>query len=253
MFRPRVIPVLLLNKDHLIKSIGFKNYNYIGDPINAVRIFNELHADELVFLDVTASKENRTVSIDLVRNIGEESDMPFCVGGGINSISQIRSIISAGAEKVIIGHYAVINPDFIKQASEEFGSSTITVCIDVKKKFLGKKRVWTMNGTRVSDFDPLDFAFIMQENGAGEVIIQSIDQDGTMKGYDLSLIKTVTEKLTIPVIALGGAGDLQDMFKAYHESYASGLAAGSMFVYYGKNKGVLINYPDKKDLELIYG
>src|SRR5690348_10485801 len=139
MFRPRVIPVLLLNEDHLIKSKGFKSYRYIGDPINAVRNFNELRADELVFLDVSATRNNRVIPIDIVRTIGEEANMPFCVGGGIRELSQIREIISAGAEKVIIGTYAVENPDFIREASAEFGTSTITVCIDVNKRLFGKR------------------------------------------------------------------------------------------------------------------
>jgi len=139
MFRPRIIPVLLLNKDHLVKSVGFKDYRYIGDPINAVRIFNEFEADELVFLDVSATKNKRVISLDVIKDIGEEANMPFCVGGGIQQLSQIREIISAGAEKVIIGSYAVVNPDFVKQASTEFGSSTVTVCIDVKKKAIWKR------------------------------------------------------------------------------------------------------------------
>src|SRR5436190_11504255 len=201
MFRPRIIPVLLLNEDHLVKSTGFKNYRYIGDPINAVRIFNELNADELVFLDVAASKHNRVISVDLVKNIGEEANMPFCVGGGIRELSQIREIVSAGAEKVIIGTHAVMNPDFIRQASTEFGTSTITVCIDVKKKLFGKQEVWSLNGTRRSGLDPLRFARLMEEKGAGEIMIQSIQNDGSMKGYDLDLIKTISENVDIPTIA----------------------------------------------------
>ena len=162
MFRPRIIPVLLLNKDHLVKSVGFKDYRYIGDPINAVRIFNEFEADELVFLDISATKNNRVISLDLIKDIGEEANMPFCVGGGIRELSQIREIISAGAEKVIIGSYAVENPGFVKQACNEFGSSTVTVCIDVKKKRFGKEQVWSVNGTKASGIDPLEYA---RQNG----------------------------------------------------------------------------------------
>jgi len=248
MFRPRVIPVLLLNKDHLVKSVGFKNYRYIGDPINAVRIFNELKADELVFLDISATKNNRLIPIDIVRGIGEEASMPFCVGGGIKELSQIREIISAGAEKVIIGSYAVVNPDFIRQASEEFGSSTITVCIDVKKRVFGKQQVWSVNGTQPSGIDPLEFAQLMEDKGAGEIIVQSIENDGKMNGYDLDLTKRISENVQIPIITLGGAGDLNDLKKAHKEAYATGVAAGSLFVYYGENKGVLINYPEKTEI-----
>lgn len=252
MFRPRIIPVLLLDGDHLVKSEGFKNYRYIGDPINAVRIFNELLADELVFLDISATRNNRVISLDIVKSIGEEANMPFCVGGGITELSQIREILSAGAEKVVIGTQAVVNPGFIRQATEEFGSSTITVCIDVKKKFLGKEQVWTVNGTKSSGMEPLEFARLMEKNGAGEIIVQSIANDGKMNGYDLDLVKRISENVSIPVIALGGAGTVQDLKKAYKEASATGLAAGSLFVYYGSNKGVLINYPERKDVEFIY-
>lgn len=248
MFRPRIIPVLLLNTNHLVKSIQFKDYRYIGDPINAVRIFNELKADELVFLDIVATKNNRVVSLDLIKDIGEEANMPFSAGGGISSIPQIRDIVSAGAEKVIIGSYALLNPGFIKQASDEFGSSTITVCIDVKKKLFGKEQVWSVNGSRPSGRDPLEFAQQMEKNGAGEIIIQSIEQDGKMNGYNQVLVKKIAENVSIPVIALGGAGSLEDLKKAHIESHASGLAAGSLFVYYGSARGVLINYPEKKEI-----
>jgi len=252
MFRPRIIPVLLLNEGHLVKSRGFKDYRYIGDPINAVRIFNDFNADELVFLDVSATKNSRAISLEMVRSIGEEANMPFCVGGGIRELSQIRQIISSGAEKVIIGTYAVMNPEFIRQASDEFGTSTITVCIDVKKKLFGKRQVWTTNGTRPSGLDPLQFAQLMESKGAGELIIQSIENDGMMKGYDLELVKTISENVAIPTIAMGGAGSLNDLRKAYKEAFASGLAAGSLFVYYGEKKGVLINYPEREEIDSFY-
>jgi len=248
MFRPRIIPVLLLNNDHLVKSQNFKDFRYIGDPINAVRIFNELMADELVFLDIMATKNNRVISLDIIKDIGEEANMPFNVGGGIRELSQIREIISAGAEKVIIGSYAIVNPDFVKQASNEFGSSTITVCIDVKKKLFGKEQVWSVNGTIASGLDPLEFAQLMEKKGAGEIIVQSIENDGKMKGYDLALIKKISENVDIPTVALGGAGTLDDLKRAYTDAYATGLAAGSLFVYYGQNKGVLINYPEKQEI-----
>lgn len=248
MFRPRIIPVLLLNDNYLVKSKRFKDYRYIGDPINAVRIFNELMADELVFLDIAATKNNRVISLDLIKDIGEEANMPFCVGGGIHELSRIREIISAGAEKVIIGSYAIVNPGFIKEAADEFGSSTITVCIDVKKKMFGKEQAWSANGSKASGFDPLEFAQLMEENGAGEIIVQSIENDGEMKGYDLPLISRIAEQVKIPVIALGGAGSVNDLKKAYQEANATGLAAGSLFVYYGPNKGVLINYPENEEI-----
>lgn len=250
MFRPRVIPVLLLKNLALVKSKGFKDYNYIGDPINAVRIFNDLKADELVFLDIMATKEKRLVSLDFVKDVGEEANMPFAVGGGITTIENIRNIINAGAEKVIINTHAAENPDFILEASETFGSSTIVVCIDVKKKLFGGQQTWVAGGSKSTGYSPVDFAKLMQEKGAGEIIIQSIEQDGKMNGYDINLIKSISEAVTIPVIALGGAGNLDHMKQAYNEAYANGLAAGSMFVYIGPHHGVLINYPQR--LELVF-
>lgn len=249
MFRPRVIPVLLLKNNGLVKSKGFKDFRYIGDPINAVKIFNDLKADELVFLDIDASREKRLVSLDLVKDIGEEANMPFAVGGGIRTVKDIQNIVAAGAEKVIINSYAAENPNFIKQASETFGSSTITVCIDVKKKFLGKEQTWILNGSKNTGYTPVYFAKLMEENGAGEIIVQSIEKDGTMGGYDIGLIDRISKAVTVPVVALGGAGTMEHLKEAYIKGHANGLAAGSLFVYQGAKHGVLINYPDKTDLK----
>jgi cyclase len=249
MFRPRVIPVLLLKNKGLVKTVRFDKSRYIGDPINAVRIFNDHKADELAFLDILASKENRLISIDFVRDVGEEANMPFSVGGGIKSIDDIRKIINAGAEKVIINSFAAQNPDFISAAADAFGSSTIVVCIDVKKKIFGGMQTYIIGGSKATGYNPLEFAQLMQEKGAGEIIIQSIEKDGMMDGYDIELIINITSNLTIPVIALGGAGNIDHLKEAYHIGKAGGLAAGSMFVYHGSKKGVLINYPEKKDLQ----
>ena len=247
MFRPRVIPVLLLKNKGLVKSIKFKDHRYIGDPINAVKIFNDLKADELAFLDILASKEGRLISLDFVSKVGEEANMPFAVGGGISTIDDIQKIIAAGAEKVIINSHA-LNLSFIRQAADTFGSSTIVVCIDVKKKMFGKYQTWTLAGEKSSGYTPVDFARLMQDNGAGELIVQSIEKDGMMQGYDIPLVKAVSEAVTIPVIALGGAGNLSDMKQAYTEAFTNGLAAGSMFVYHGPRKGILINYPEKEEI-----
>jgi imidazole glycerol-phosphate synthase subunit HisF len=253
MFRPRVIPVLLLRNDGLVKTEGFGKQRYIGDPINAVRIFNDLRADELIFLDILATRDRRLISLDFVRDVGEEANMPFAVGGGIRSVADIRSILSAGAEKVVINSYAAENPDFIAEAADSFGSSTITVCIDVKKKRRGADRTWTAGGTRATSYAPEEFAMLAEEKGAGEIIVQSIQRDGTMEGYDLDLIGRVSEAVTIPVVALGGAGRLDHLEQAYRETHASGLAAGSMFVYHGSKRGVLINYPDRAELQFSKG
>jgi len=251
MFRPRVIPVLLLKNKGLVKSTKFRDHHYIGDPINAVKIFNDLKADELAFLDIMASKEKRLISLDFVSKVGEEANMPFAVGGGISTLEHIRQIIAAGAEKVIINTQAT-NTAFIREAADTFGSSTIAVCLDVKKKLFGKVQTWVMAGEKSTGYSPVDFARMMQDNGVGEIIIQSIEQDGMMQGYDINLIKNVSEAVTIPVIALGGAGNLSHLNQAYRDAYANGLAAGSMFVYHGPRKGILINYPEKTELNNLF-
>lgn len=248
MFRPRVIPVLLLKNLSLVKSKRFTDHNYIGDPINAVRIFNDLRADELVFLDIDATAQGRLIPLDFIKDVGGEANMPFSVGGGIKSINDIRSIIKSGAERVIIGSHAIVDPDFVYQATQEFGSSTIAVCIDIKKKFLGGYLVCYQNGKKVSGYSPEEFAQLMQEKGAGEVIVQSIDRDGMMQGYDIELIKKIADSLTIPLVALGGAGNIQHLKEAYHSGRATGLAAGSLFVYHGPKKGVLISYPERSEM-----
>ena len=251
MFRPRVIPVLLLKNKGLFKSIKFNQYKYIGDPINAVKIFNDLKADELVFLDILATNENRKISLDFVRTVGEEANMPFAVGGGIRTIEDIREILHEGAEKVVINSQAIKNPDFIKNAADTFGSSTIVVCIDAKKKLLGGYQVYTHSGTKNTHLSVDESSRYMQELGAGELIIQSVSHDGMMSGYDLELIKLISCAVTIPVVALGGAGSISDIEKVIVESKASAAAAGSMFVYHGPRHGVLINYPTQRELNKI--
>lgn len=248
MFRPRIIPVLLLKDLALVKSVQFKHYKYIGDPINAVRIFNDLDADELVFLDITASRTKRLISLDLVRVIGEESQMPFCVGGGIKTLEDIKALIAVGAEKVVLNTTAGRDPDFVKRASDEFGSSTIVVCVDVKRTLFGAERAWILGGRRATRFSPLDFAKLMEDKGAGELIVQSIERDGSMEGYDIDLIRSVSQAVRIPVVALGGAGRIEDLVAGYRYGFANGLAAGSLFVYQDKRRGVLINYPEKREV-----
>jgi imidazole glycerol-phosphate synthase subunit HisF len=248
MFRPRIIPVLLLKNQGLVKSVSFKNHRYIGDPINAVKIFNDLNADELVILDILASKEKRSISCEFVKNVGEEANMPFAAGGGITTLKQIQLILASGAEKVVINTHAAKDPEFIRSASETFGSSTIVVCIDVKKRHFGKEQTWVMGGNKPTNLNPVEFAKLVEEKGAGEIIIQSIEQDGKMSGYDITLIRKISQAVVIPVVALGGAGNLCHMQQAYKEGFANGLAAASMFVYHGARNGILINYPDKGEI-----
>jgi cyclase len=246
MRRPRIIPVLLLKDRGLVKTTRFGKPDYIGDPINAVRIFNDLNADELVFLDIEATKQGRSVDLDFVKEVAEEANMPFSVGGGIRSLKQIHETISAGAERVIIGTYAAQNPEFIREASEEFGSSTISVCIDYKNRFLRGINAVVQNASKSTAFHPLELAKMMEEKGAGELIVQSVSLDGTMQGYDIPLLKEISESVSIPVVGLGGAGTEAHLREAFNQASLSGVAAGSLFVYQGHQKGVLINYPENK-------
>jgi cyclase len=248
MYRPRIIPVLLLKDGGLVKTVQFKNPRYIGDPINAVRIFNDLDADELAFLDIDATRQHRLVSIDIVKNVGEEANMPFSVGGGIRTLDDIHKIIEAGAEKVIITTRAVEDPGFIKQAVKEFGSSTIVVCIDIAKNFWGKLVVWSRAGKKPAVYAPVEFANMMEEYGAGELIIQSIKRDGKMEGYDIDLIRSISQRVTIPIVALGGAGNMQHLRDLEQQAVVNGLGAGSMFVYHGERNAVLVNYPEREVL-----
>lgn len=243
MNRPRIIPVLLLSGDGLVKSIKFGKYTYIGDPMNAVRIFNDLKVDELILLDIEATKEKRSISIDLVKEIGEEANMPFSVGGGIQSIETIRGLIQAGAERVILNSYALNNPSFIQEAVNEFGSSTISVVVDYKKPLLSKEVAVTENGSKKTTYSPLEAALLAEKHGAGEIVLQSIDRDGTMEGFDIKTIKQINSQVKIPVVALGGAGAKNHFEELYREVPVSGIAAGSYFVFQGKMRGVLIQYP----------
>lgn len=238
-----------MKKNGLVKSEKFKQHKYIGDPINAVRIFNDLKADELVFLDIDASAQNRLISLDFVSEVGEEADMPFGVGGGIQSLNDIQKIIQAGAEKVIIQRKAMTDPAFIKEAAAEFGSSTISVCIDYKNVLFKGQKVCYLNGAKTISAGVIEFAKQIQDLGAGEIILQSIDRDGKMIGYDNEMLLKASQSLTIPIVALGGAGKLAHLSETHELASMNGLAAGSLFVYNDTNRGVLINYPEEHEFD----
>ena len=252
MYRPRLIPVLLLKDNGLVKSTRFKKHKYIGDPINAVRIFNELEADEIVFLDIDASKKGKLIDLQLVREIGEEANMPFGVGGGVKTLDDIQKLIQAGAEKVIICSEALQRPEFIREASDAFGSSTISVCLDLGKAFFGGTKLFSHCGTKKHVISPLDFAKQMEGFGAGEIIIQSIEFDGMMNGYNYSESISIAKSITIPVTILGGAGKLSDIRSTHEQFIFNGYAAGSLFIYQGVHRGVLINYPEKELLKSLF-
>jgi imidazole glycerol-phosphate synthase subunit HisF len=247
MFRPRVIPVLQLKGKGLVKTIKYKNPRYIGDPINAVRIFNDLETDELVFLDITATREKRTISVDLVRQIGDEAYMPFAVGGGIHSVGAAVDLINAGAEKIVINTVFWEKPEVVALIAKTLGNQSVVVSLDINKTWLGKYRLFVKSGTVNTNLDPVMAARKAVEYGAGEVILNYIGNDGLMVGYNLELIEQVSQSINIPVIASCGAGKLFHMKQAI-SSGAHAVAAGSMFVYHGNRNGILINYPEREEL-----
>ncbi len=249
MLKNRVIPCLLLRNNGLVKTVKFKDPKYVGDPINAIKIFNEKEVDELIFLDIDASKNGKRPDFNKIQDIASECFMPLCYGGGVRSADDIEKILSLGVEKVSINSHALKDLKFIKEAAETFGSQSIVVAIDVKKDFLGKYRVYDHTKNKVMDVEPVEFAKEVAMIGAGEILINSVDRDGTMNGYDINLVKRVTNAVPVPVIALGGAGNIDDIKKVVKEGGASAASAGSMFVFHGKYRAVLITYPDWKEIE----
>ncbi len=249
MLEIRIIPSLLLKKQGLIKTLRFKRPKYVGDPINAIRIFNEKEVDELILFDTEASIENRDPDFELISDVASECFMPFGYGGGVKSLSDIEKILGIGAEKVIINSEAIRNPKLIEEAAIRFGSQSIVVSIDVKRNFWGKYTVYSHSGKSPTKSDPVEFSKLMETAGAGEVIITSVDRDGTMKGYDIDLISNISEVLDIPVVASGGAGRIEDFIEVVQKGGASAVTAGSMFVFKGKHRAVLISYPSPKEIE----
>lgn len=252
MLRVRVIPTLLLRNAGLVKGIQFKDHRYVGDPINAVKIFNEKEVDELVFLDIGATASCKGPNFDLLQDIASEAFMPFGYGGGITTCDQIEKLFHHGVEKAILNSSAFHNPRLIQDASRLAGAQSIVVSIDVKKTFFGKYEVYVNSGQQRTKSDPVEYAKKVQDLGAGEIILCSIDQEGTGKGYDLALLKSVCEAVDIPVVASGGAGKLQDFYAAVNSSGASAVAAGDMFVFHGKHKAVLITYPKYAELTTLF-
>jgi len=250
----RVIPCLLYKDNGLVKTVRFKNPVYIGDVTNAIRIFNEKEVDELILLDIEASRKQQSPNIGLVKKIASECFMPLCYGGGISSLQDIKNVVATGVEKISLNTIAIKNPHFVREAATQFGSSTIVVTIDYRKNIWGKMIVTGNGGKLKSERDPVEFAQLMEEMGAGEIVVNSIERDGTMSGYDVDVLGKITAKVTIPVIAMGGAGTVEHFFEAIKKAHVSAVAAGSLFVFKGRHKAVLINYPEKnvlKELEKI--
>ena len=247
MLRPRIIPSLLIHDKGLVKTVKFKDKIYVGDPINAVRIFNEKEVDELSIFDIDATVLDKEPDYVLIERLANQSRMPLCYGGGVKTVEQAQKIFSLGIEKIALSSSVINNPNLISKISERVGSQSMIVVLDVKKKLFGNYEIYTHNGKRSTGINPVEFAQKAQEMGAGEIIINSIDQDGVMKGYDMNIIDKIRKVVTIPLTVLGGAGTLDDIKKVIQKHGVIGVAAGSLFVFKGNYKAVLINYPSKEN------
>jgi imidazole glycerol-phosphate synthase subunit HisF len=249
MLRPRIIPCLLVHNKGLVKTINFKDPKYVGDPINAVKIFNEKEVDELIVLDIDASVDGRDPDFTLIRNLAAECRMPLCYGGGVKSVAHAKKIINLGVEKVGLSSAAIENPKLVSEIAKEVGKQSVIVVMDVKKRGLfGKYEVYTHNGRRPTGRSPRELAQEMESCGVGEIVINSIDHDGMMEGYDLKLIESIREAVDVPMTVLGGAGSLTDIKQIVDKFGIIGVAAGSLFVFKGVYRAVLINYPKRSDL-----
>ena len=249
--RTRIIPILLLKNESLVKTVKFKNFNYIGDPCNTIRIFNELEVDELILLDITASRENKEPNYSLLTDIASECFMPLTYGGAVRSVEQARKILNIGFEKISLNSSAVKDPKLISQLANHFGNQAIIVSVDIKKDIFGKQTVRSLGGLNNTKKDPVSWVKEVESMGAGEILLTSIDKEGTWEGFDINLIKEVASNISIPVIAHGGAGTLEHISDVVINGHASAVALGSMIVYQKKDYGVLINFPDQKKIEEI--
>lgn len=247
MRRVRIIPILTLQNEKLVKTIRFKNPTYIGDPINAVKIFNEKEVDEIVILDITATKEKREPNYTKIEEIASEAFMPFAYGGGITTLNQIEKLFKLGIEKVVLNSILETNMNLVTEAAKIFGSQSIIASIDVKKNIFGKTYAYKISGTTKIETSVSDYVKQLEQAGVGEFFINSIDKDGTYSGYDLELIKSISNQVNTPIVACGGASSI-DSFLPAIQNGASAIAAGSMFVYTGSTRGILINYPKQEDL-----
>jgi imidazole glycerol-phosphate synthase subunit HisF len=254
VLRPRVIPCLLVKEGGLVKTVQFDNPKYLGDPINAVRIFNEKEVDELIVLDIDATRLHREPDYGLIRNLAAECRMPLCYGGGVNAVEQARKIISMGVEKVAISAAAVENPRLIGQIATAVGSQSVVVILDVRRtQTAAHWEVWTHNATKPTGRGPAEIAKAAESLGAGEIVLNSIDNDGVMKGYDVELATQVRAYTSLPLTVLGGAGSLSDIRKLIERFELIGAAAGSLFVFKGVYRAVLITYPTRAEKDKLIG
>lgn len=253
MLRPRVIPCLLLKDGGLVKTVRFGSSKYVGDPINAIRIFNDKRVDELIVLDITASRTGRAPNYTLLEEIASECFMPLCYGGGVTTVAQATRLVNLGIEKISINHQAIARPELVRELAAELGSQSVVACVDVKKSWTGKYRVFDSARKTLTDKDPLEHAAHLVSLGAGEVFVNNVDRDGTQEGYDHALVRRFTQRLDVPVIACGGAWTPEHLRSVIKDSGASAAAAGSMFVFQGPHRAVLISYPPPLELTRLFG
>ncbi len=249
MLKTRVIPCLLLRGRGLYKTVKFKNPKYVGDPVNAVKIFNEKEVDEIILLDIAATAERREPNFELIRDVASECFMPLTYGGAVSSLEHIRKLQRLGVEKVSLNSAAYRDRKTVAVACDTFGSSSVIAAIDTRKTILGKDEVWIDGGRTNTHSDPVQYAKELERLGVGEILVNSIDRDGTMTGYNTELLRKIASAVKLPIIACGGAGSLAHMGEAVREAGISAVAAGSMFVFHGKHRAVLINYPSRSQLE----
>jgi cyclase len=247
MLRPRIIPCLLVHKKGLVKTVSFQSPKYVGDPINAVRIFNEKQVDELMVLDIDATVENREPDYQMIEYLAAECRMPLSYGGGVKTVEQAQRIFSLGVEKIAMSSAVVSDPSLVSKMAEQVGSQSVVAVVDVKRKMFGGYEVYTNNGKTNTRLNPVDLIKSIEKLGAGEIVVNSIDNDGQMKGYDFKLIDQVRDATCLPLTVLGGAGTLEDIGKLIHRYGIVGAAAGSLFVFKGVYKAVLINYPNPSE------
>ena len=251
MLRSRIIPILLVQNKGLVKTTKFRAPKYVGDPINAVRIFNEKEADELCVFDIDATVQGSRPDFSLIEKLAGECRMPLCYGGGVSSVEDALRILSLGVEKVALSSSAVNRPELVSQIARKAGAQSVAVVLDIKRAMFGGLKLTTHNASVSQSIDPLEFAEQMEAMGAGEIILNFVDLDGTMNGYDIKVVKKFRDKLSLPITAVGGCGSDDDLRELMYEFSPIGCAAGSYFVFKGKYKAVLISYPnaaEKQDL-----
>lgn len=249
--RTRVIPVLLLRDESLVKTVRFDKFSYVGDPCNTVRIFNELEVDELMFLDITASREGRGPNLKLLADIADECFMPLGYGGGVQSVAQAKSVFDIGFEKICVNTAAFDRPELLTELARQYGSQAVVASIDVRSGLLGRATVRSQSGRRNTGRDPVSWAVEVERRGAGEILLTSIDREGSWEGFDLDLVNRVADAVSIPVIAHGGAGCVEDIGRVVKQAGASAVALGSLVVFQRQGMGVLVNFPDARQLEAV--